>query len=224
MVVSVKNKIIGLFNVVHLDKLRFYRKIKLIYVAFGIFLGGCGAETNTPKPNKINAELTPKKSTSDEDILNKSESDLIHNSPLFLFETRIDSALSDSILKIGVLTYLESNLNIDTKLEQTDSRFNIKYLGSSKRLDYKFYLLSSLITNGPENLNRHSILVYFNKRLEARYIVKNSDYFPRSIEEDKLVFDIYDDEYKAKTYRFDFMTSPPPCLNFDNYSTCISKF
>ena len=35
---------------------------------------------------------------------------------------------------------------------------------------------------------------------------------------------LYDDNYKSKSFKFDFLTSPPPCLNFDNYSSCISKF
>lgn len=209
----------------HLIKFHFNRKKNLIIVVLMLFLHACETKSKTPKPNKVNTELTPKNIRHDDELLNKKESDIINNSPLFLFETDLDSTLSDSALQIGVLNYLEENIKVDTKLEQTGSRFNIKYLGSSKRLNYRFYLLSSLVKkNGQENLNRHSILVYFNDRLEARYIVKNSDYFPRSIDEDQLEFDIYNDEYKAKSYQFDFSTSPPPCLNFDNYSTCISKF
>jgi hypothetical protein len=224
MVVSVKNKIIENNNVFHLQKLRSYRKKHLIIAAIGLFLYGCETKSKTPKPTEINVKLTPKKVILNDEILNEKEADIINNGPLFQFETSIDSIRHSTSMKRGVLDYVQNNVGIDVKLEQTDSRFNIRYLGSSQRLGYDFFLLSSLIDIGRTKLNRHSILVYFNDRLEARYIVKNSDYFPRSVSKDELVFEIYDDNYKSKSFKFDFLTSPPPCLNFDNYSSCISKF
>ena len=224
MVVSVKNKIIENNNVFHLKKLRSYRKKRLIIAIIALFVYACKSKTKTPKPNEINTELTSKKIIQDDEFLNKKESQIIKNRSLFQFRTRIDTINSDKNLQLGVLDYLEKNIGIDLKLEQTGAHFNIKYLGSSTRLYYKFYLLSTLADYDQHKLNRHSILVYFNDKLEARYIVKNSDYFPRRITNDLLVFEVYNEEYQSKTYRFDFLTSPPPCLNFDNYSTCISKF
>lgn len=224
MVVSVKNKIVENNNVFHLKKLRFYRKTYLIMATAVLFSYACETKSKTPKPSGVNTKLTSQKVTLDDEFLNEKESDIINNKPIFQFETSMDTIYSDAGSQIGILNYLQKNKGVDIKLEQTDSRFNVKYLGNSKRLDYKFYLLSSLIEKGQKKMNRHSILIYFNNSLEARYIVKNSDYFPRSIDEDQLVFEIYDDDYKSKSYRFDFLTSPPPCLNFDNYSTCISNF
>lgn len=207
-------------NVFRLKKLHFSRK-KVVISLFVLLFNSCSLEgEKTPKPFRENQQNVKLNNVSQSELINRHERDLIKNKPSSVF--MLTDSLSNSSL--GILDLVSSHPGQNINARQTATRLNIQYLGSTQRLGYKIFLLSSVIELKNEKANRHSILVYFRNQLEARYIVKSTDFFPRKVMGNQLIFEIFDENYNSQIFSFNFNTDPPACLNFDNYSTCVSQF